>query len=265
MRVPTRHSRWGAYLVASTPTPIHTLTHLHPTLTNQNPFGAARPRESVLAQRTGVSESDVLATEAKASRLHLRLDREQRMAKEEAEAALETAKATAAAARGGTDADTDADAADVALAEATAKLATLMDSFETAAVERALAGDGMRPSERRRAAGEEGVYGSFERDGGGGGGGRGDGDRGGDRGGGFFGGREFRDPARRSGDRGGRGGGDDYASFGGGDRRGERGQGGFYDDAPPRRGGGGRGPRRDEDDDGGDHDGPHPFAHQERD
>ena len=61
--------------------------------TPQNPFGAAKPREAVLAQRTGVKEEDILKADVQKEKLHLRLDKEQRLAKEEAQAAVDEAKA----------------------------------------------------------------------------------------------------------------------------------------------------------------------------
>jgi hypothetical protein len=42
-----------------------------------NPFGAARPREAVIAERTGVKEADVVKSEAANWKPKLRLSREQ--------------------------------------------------------------------------------------------------------------------------------------------------------------------------------------------
>ncbi len=149
----------------------------------------------------------------------LRLDKDQRIALEEAEAAVDEAKADLKAAEG-EDGAPAAAAAAVKVGEAQAKLASLEEAFTADALAKAKDGNAPRPSERRRAL-DEAEYGGEGR----GYGGEGRGDRGGDRGGDRRGGD--RD---RGGDRGGGGGGDsqEYANFGG--RAGAGGGGNFNQD-----------------------------------
>lgn len=53
-----------------------------------NPFGTARPREAILAEKLGKSEEELLAEEARKQRLHLRLNAQQVEEKRAAEAAI---------------------------------------------------------------------------------------------------------------------------------------------------------------------------------
>ena len=146
--------------------------------------------------------------------LQLRLDKDQRIALEEAEAAVDEAKADLKAAEGedgGAGAGVEAAKAKVGAAEA--KLASLEEAFTADALAKALDANAPRPSERRRAL-DEAEYGGYE----GRGGGRGDhhGDRG-PRGGGDRGDRGGGDRGDHPHRGGGGGGGDsqEYANFGG--------------------------------------------------
>ena len=104
---------------------------LRPQLTRPaaqpNPFGAARPREAVIAERTGVKESDVVKTEAAAWKPSLRLSREQSDDKQALEDEIKFAQKELTEA--GDDAGKAA-AAKEALAAKEAELAKMMDGFE---------------------------------------------------------------------------------------------------------------------------------------
>ncbi|KAK9916924.1 hypothetical protein WJX75_008824 [Coccomyxa subellipsoidea] len=112
-----------------------------------NPFGAAKPREAILATRVGKKEEDILKEEVLKEKLALRLTPDQIEAKKALEAAVEEVKQ---------DLEVEDDAAkkealQVELKDRESKLDGLMEQFEKLAVERAKSGEiGVRPSERRR-------------------------------------------------------------------------------------------------------------------
>ncbi|CAL5225429.1 g8245 [Coccomyxa viridis] len=210
-----------------------------------NPFGAAKPRESVLANRAGKKEEDILKEEVLKEKLQLRLTPEQLDAKTALESAVEDVKQELAAEND----DSKKDALTTELKEKETKLDTLMAEFEKMAVDRARSGEiGIRPSERRRqveeaqlAAGGGGGYGAPKADGYGaparggfGGGGRG------------FAGRTGYDYGNGGARGGGRGGGGSFGAgyqptgnySGGGGFSGGSGQGGGYRDSYKDAGGG---------------------------
>ncbi|KAK9821417.1 hypothetical protein WJX81_001422 [Elliptochloris bilobata] len=142
-----------------------------------NPFGAAKPREAVLAEKLGLKEEDVLKKEVLKDRVKLRLSREQEEEKRALEGSIEEAEF---------EVEHEQDEAlkqekSAEVASRKAKLDDLLANFEKLAVERARSGEiGMRPSERRRIAeaqaGQAGGGGYPDGGGrGGGGGGRGGG------------------------------------------------------------------------------------------
>ena len=92
-----------------------------------NPFGAARPREAVIAERTGVKEADVVASEAKTWTPKLRLSREQQDDKQALEDEIKFAKKELDEA--GEDAGKKESSAAM-LAAKEAELATLVAGFE---------------------------------------------------------------------------------------------------------------------------------------
>ncbi|BDA40634.1 hypothetical protein COCOBI_01-2870 [Coccomyxa sp. Obi] len=116
-----------------------------------NPFGAAKPREAVLATRVGKKEEEILKEEVLKEKLALRLTPDQLEAKKALEAAVEEVKQDLEVEE---DADKQ-DALKVELKDRERKLEGLMEQFEKLAVERAKSGEiGVRPSERRRQAEE---------------------------------------------------------------------------------------------------------------
>ncbi|CAD7696690.1 unnamed protein product [Ostreobium quekettii] len=111
-------------------------------------FGDAKPREEVLAQRTGMAEADILKQEAEHERLHIRLSPQQISDQREAEEAVAEAKRTLEQA-------TDEEAIRTLRVDLDARqreLNSLLISFEKLAVQKAHAGGGIRPSERQRMA-----------------------------------------------------------------------------------------------------------------
>lgn len=112
-----------------------------------NPFGAAKPREAVLAVRSGKTEAEILEEEAKSQKINLRLNQEQRQEKETAEAAIEDLKEQITLAE-----------TPEAKVELQAQIDTqqgalndLMENMAKATLERAAKGEIERPSERRAA------------------------------------------------------------------------------------------------------------------
>jgi hypothetical protein len=220
-----------------------------------NPFGAAKPREAVLANRSGKTESEILQEEVAKEKLKLRLTPEQAQEKEGIETQLGELKEAISL-------EEDDEKKATLQEELTAgqgKLDALMDSVRKLTLDAAARGEIQRPSERRAAleaqqqqqggpgygGGDQGGYDGYPGMGGppqqyGGGGGRGGGGGGGyggrGGGGGGRGGRGFSDG-------GGYGGGGGFDNFGGGSQGygggGSGGGGGFggYQE----RGSGGRG------------------------
>ncbi|EIE26720.1 hypothetical protein COCSUDRAFT_52434 [Coccomyxa subellipsoidea C-169] len=112
-----------------------------------NPFGAAKPRESILANRVGKKEEDILKEEVLKEKLALRLTPDQIEAKKALEAAVEEVKQDLEV----EDDATKKEALQVELKDRESKLDGLMEQFEKMAVDRAKSGEiGVRPSERRR-------------------------------------------------------------------------------------------------------------------
>eukprot|EP00244_Chara_vulgaris_P000178 TRINITY_DN1027_c0_g1_i2.p1 TRINITY_DN1027_c0_g1~~TRINITY_DN1027_c0_g1_i2.p1 ORF type:complete len:353 (-),score=67.21 TRINITY_DN1027_c0_g1_i2:344-1402(-) len=112
-----------------------------------NPFGAARPRERVIAEREGKSESELLKElAAKEWKPNIVLTDAQREDKKAVEGELNFAKR---------ELETEVDPVKIkALREEVAlkekQLEDLLDSFEKLAVTQAVSGGARRPSERRR-------------------------------------------------------------------------------------------------------------------
>lgn len=73
--------------------------------TLQNPFGDAKPREAVLAQRTGKDEATVLKEDAGAYEIHLKLDATQFAEKKARQHEIEDLKSSLAT--GGEDQDAE--------------------------------------------------------------------------------------------------------------------------------------------------------------
>ncbi|KAL3140073.1 hypothetical protein ABBQ38_004353 [Trebouxia sp. C0009 RCD-2024] len=115
------------------------------TSSRSNPFGAAKPRETVLAAKLGKKEEDILKEELSKDRINLRLDPEQNDQKRAAEEAVKEVEDEL-------EAETDESKLEALKAEVAGrkeKLSTLIDGFQKMAMEKAKAGGGMRPSERR--------------------------------------------------------------------------------------------------------------------
>ena len=93
-------------------------------------FGAAKPREQVLAKREGVDETELLKTEAEKFRRSLRLNETQRNEKTAAEEAIKLAKSEL-------EEKPDDEALKKTVEEKEAELEALMSSFEKVAVETA--------------------------------------------------------------------------------------------------------------------------------
>ena len=105
-----------------------------------NPFGAAKPREQVIAARTGVSEEAVIKSAVAADKPKLRLSREQQDDVEALEGELAHAKKEAEEASPGS----AAAAAAAATAERKeAELKTLLDGFEVCGAASWTAGGGL--------------------------------------------------------------------------------------------------------------------------
>lgn len=116
------------------------------TASGKNPFGDAKPREKVLASRTGKSETEILKEEVKAEKPKLRLNAAQLEEKRAAEAAVEEVQELI-------EAETSEDGKGPLreeLAARQAKLDELVAGFEKLALEAAIKGEFVRPSERRR-------------------------------------------------------------------------------------------------------------------
>ncbi|DBA99618.1 hypothetical protein WJX82_004102 [Trebouxia sp. C0006] len=110
-----------------------------------NPFGSAKPRETVLAAKLGKKEEDILKEELIKDKINLRLTPEQNDEKREAELAVKEVEDELQA-------ETDESKHDALKAEVAGrkeKLTTLIEGFQKMAIEKAKAGGGMRPSERR--------------------------------------------------------------------------------------------------------------------
>lgn len=188
-----------------------------------NPFGAAKPRETVLAAKSGKSEKDILAEEAAKAKLNLRLSREERDQKEAAEQDIEDLKQVL-------DGESEPERKtqlEAELKEKQTAFDTLMKQFEDMALEKAKTGGGMRPSERRAQQAMQDGTGLTQRGSGGlpYGGADGFENFGGrqNRGGGDYGGGSYGAPAESFGSGGGGGNygfGGESGSFGGDDRRG---------------------------------------------
>lgn len=116
----------------------------------QNPFGDAKPREQVIAQRVGTTEEDVLKEEVKKEKLHLRLNATQLEEKKSYEAAVKEIEDQI-------EAEEDESKKDVLRVEAAArqaKLDALMERFAKVTLETALSGEAPRVSQIRRAHGD---------------------------------------------------------------------------------------------------------------
>lgn len=112
----------------------------------KNPFGDAKPREAVLASRTGKSENEILAEEVKSEKPKLRLNAQQLDEKRAAEAAVEEINELIDAATS----ESSKEQLQEELTARQAKLDELMAGFEKLALEAAKSGEFVRPSERRR-------------------------------------------------------------------------------------------------------------------
>lgn len=120
-----------------------------------NPFGAAKPREAVLAVRSGKTEAEILEEEAKSQKINLRLNQEQRQEKEKAEEAIEDLKEQISLAEGDeakAELQTQIDTQQTALDD-------LMENMAKATLEKAAKGEIERPSERRAAQMQQGMGG----------------------------------------------------------------------------------------------------------
>ena len=112
----------------------------------QSPFGAAKPREVIIATREGKSEEDILKEEVKKEKLHLRLNAQQLEEKREQEAAVKEIEDQIAA-------EEDAAKKEVLLVELSAretKLNSLMERFAKITLEAAMSGEAPRVSQLRR-------------------------------------------------------------------------------------------------------------------
>lgn len=135
------------------------------TRAKSNPFGAARPREQIIAEREGKKENELLKELAqKEWKPTVVLTEEQREEKKALEAELAFAKSECER----------SDEGSIELKEEVAakekKLEDLLASFEKMALEKAQSGSAKRPSERRRESEERQAA---SQGGGGGGGGYG--------------------------------------------------------------------------------------------
>lgn len=160
--------------------------------TGKNPFGDAKPREAILASRTGKSEVEILKEEVKHEHPRLRLSPQQLEEKSAAEAAVAETQSQLDKEQD----ETKCSALKVELQTRQEALEELLAKFENAALEAAMKGEAPRMSERRQQQQQqqparEGGYGGARGGGytGGRGYGRGDKDRDRDefrgRGGGF--------------------------------------------------------------------------------
>ncbi|KAL6763800.1 hypothetical protein V8C86DRAFT_3129583 [Haematococcus lacustris] len=112
-----------------------------------NPFGAALPREAVLAHRTGKTEQSILREEGRREQLRLRLTPQQAEEKEGLEALVKEARSQVLAAEDAPEAEQAA--MKQQLESRQAALDDLIDQFAKAALLAAEKGEVQRPSERR--------------------------------------------------------------------------------------------------------------------
>ncbi|KAL4457646.1 hypothetical protein ABPG75_012511 [Micractinium tetrahymenae] len=169
-------------------------------LASKNPFGDAKPREVVIAQKVGKTEEEVLKEEVSKEKLHLRLSGAQLEEKRQAEAEIEETKE----ALGLEDDEGKRAALQAQLSERQKKLDDLMETFAKVTLETALSGGAPRVSQIRQQqqlAQEQGAPGAAPGGYGQGRGGYGQGQQ--YSGGGSFGGREFTEVAGRGGGGGG--------------------------------------------------------------
>lgn len=120
---------------------------------NKNPFGEAKPREAILASRTGKSEQEIVKESVKAERVKLRLNAQQLEEKRAAEAAVEEIKHQI-------EAEGSTATAEVLQAELLSRqhsLDELLERFEKMALEAAQTGQVQRPSERRHQQQQQGA------------------------------------------------------------------------------------------------------------
>ncbi|PNW81586.1 hypothetical protein CHLRE_06g252850v5 [Chlamydomonas reinhardtii] len=159
----------------------HALDAARAAKSANNPFGAAKPREQVIAERLGKTEEEVLKEAVRKERPKLRLNAEQLEQRRAAEARIEEVRVQLAEAEAGT----DCSQLEQELGTREAELEALLDRFEALALEAAQRGEVARPSERRQQqqqqmevstegahrAGGRGPYGGADRAGYAGGGG----------------------------------------------------------------------------------------------
>nr|BCL66238.1 hypothetical protein [Volvox reticuliferus] len=112
-----------------------------------NPFGAAKPREQVIAERLGKTEEEVLKEAVKQERPKLRLNSEQLEQRKQAEARVEEIKVQLQLKTANGE---EQSALEAELASREADLEALLDRFEALALEAAQRGEIQRPSERRQ-------------------------------------------------------------------------------------------------------------------
>lgn len=112
----------------------------------QSPFGAAKPREVVIATRVGKTEEDVLKEEVKKEKLHLRLNPAQLEERKSHEAAVKEIEDQI-----GAEADEKKkDLLKVELAARQSKLDALLDRFVKMTIENAKSGEAPRMSHLRK-------------------------------------------------------------------------------------------------------------------
>lgn len=205
-----------------------------------NPFGAAKPREAVLATRSGKTEDEILKEELSKDKLKLRLTSQQAEEKEGIEASIEELKE-------GLKLEEDEEkkvGIQQQLDAGQQKLDALMEDIKKLTLDAAARGEIQRPSERRAAMDAQQMGGGGGGGGGGGpggegfgnfggggppaqygGGGGGGGNRGPGYGGGGGGGGGYQDRGQQGGNYGGPGGGGG-GTFGSGGGYQDRGNGG---------------------------------------
>ncbi|GFR43105.1 hypothetical protein Agub_g3936 [Astrephomene gubernaculifera] len=114
-----------------------------------NPFGAAKPREQVIAERLGKTEEEVLKETFKKERPKLRLNAEQLEQRKQAEARIDEARSRLVVVE-----EAGRRELEVELQTAESELEALLDCFEALALEAAQRGEVQRPSERRQQQGQ---------------------------------------------------------------------------------------------------------------
>lgn len=112
----------------------------------KSPFGAAKPRELVIATREGKSEEDILRDEVKKERLHLRLNASQLEEKRAHEAAVKEIEEQVEAEEDAT----KKEVLRVELAAREAKLNSLTERFAKTTLEAAMSGEAPRVSQMRK-------------------------------------------------------------------------------------------------------------------